>query len=271
MDDLVEPIRHFVFNSSRDYFYHMALLGRLTIIEADWPAPKHIRALATTRTGGHSAPPYDSFNLALHVGDDETAVIANRALLREELSLTSEPFWLNQIHSNLVLETDEVATSSHADGCIARSPQQICAVLVGDCLPVLLCNRAGTAVAALHCGWRGCLGGILQNAVQQLHTPPSEIMAWLGPAISPAAYEVGQEVYQAFIDHNPQYHLAFTAVAGDKYLASLYKIASITLASLGVTAVYGGNFCTANQTNQFFSYRRDGGKTGRIATLIWIT
>lgn len=248
----------------------MALMGRITIIEADWPAPAKVRAVVTTRHGGHSGSLLGGFNLALHVGDNEEAVRANRALLREELKLTTEPYWLNQVHSTLVIETSEVANSTHADGSIARAPNQVCAVLTADCLPVLICNRAGTEVAAIHAGWRGCLQGILTNAVQQFHSPPSELLVWLGPAIGPNAFEVGNEVYQAFIEVNPQFHLAFTPISGEKHHGNLYKIASIALASLGVTAIYGGKYCTMNQQDTFFSYRASLGKTGRIASLIWI-
>ncbi|MDQ2994266.1 MAG: peptidoglycan editing factor PgeF [Pseudomonadota bacterium] len=248
----------------------MAHTRNLIFIEADWPAPSNVRAVATTRIGGASASPFDSFNLALHVGDDASAVQQNRALLREELNLHNEPYWLNQVHSTLVITTDEVPTSTHADGCIARSPNQVCAVLTGDCLPVLICNRNGTEVAAIHAGWRGCLDGILHNAVQQMHSAPNELLVWLGPAISIEAYEVGAEVYQAYIDRNPQYHLGFIPVSGEKYRADLVKLASITLASLGVTAIYGGKHCTAKDNKLFYSYRREGGKTGRIANLIWL-
>jgi len=245
-------------------------MGRINIIEAEWPAPATVRAVVTTRTGGHSQVPYDGFNLAMHVGDDDATVLANRALLLTELGIKAEPYWLNQTHSTLVINTDEVAGSTHADGCIARERQQVCAVLTADCLPVLICNRAGTEVAAIHAGWRGCLEGILSNAVQQLYSPPNELLVWFGPAIGPAAFEVGIEVYQAFIDRNPQYHLAFKSISNEKYYADLYKLASISLASLGVTAIYGGEFCTSKQQDKFFSYRREGGKTGRIASLIWI-
>jgi YfiH family protein len=235
----------------------------------DWPAPKNVRAAVTTRAGGVSRAPYDSFNLAMHVGDDPAAVRDNRTRLRATLALTVEPTWLKQVHGVVVVDAALSGREPEADGAIAMQPGAVCAVLTADCLPVLLCNRAGTKVAALHAGWRGLAGGVIEAGVKALGIPGDELLAWLGPAIGPESFEVGPEVRATFVQHDSQAAQAFRAACEGKYLADIYLLARQRLQRLGVAAVYGGGFCTVTERTRFFSYRRDGA-TGRMATLIWL-
>ena len=235
----------------------------------DWPAPTNVHAVVTTRRGGVSRPPYDSFNLAAHVGDDPAAVRANRARLRATLALPAEPVWLRQVHGIAVVDAAHTGTELEADGAFVVRPGAVCAVLTADCLPVLLCNRDGTKVAALHAGWRGLAAGIIEQGVQALQTASHSLLAWLGPAIGPQAFEVGPEVREAFVRHDAQATDAFHPGHGDRYLADIYLLARQRLARLGVGAVYGGGFCTATDNARFYSYRRNGA-CGRMASLIWL-
>ena len=235
----------------------------------DWPAPANVRAAVTTRIGGVSHAPYDGFNLAAHVGDDPAAVHANRARLRTALALPAEPVWLKQVHGVAVVDAAQGGVEPEADGAFATQPGVVCAVLTADCLPVLLCNRAGTKVAALHAGWRGLAGGVIEAGVRAMGVPGSELLAWLGPAIGPASFEVGAEVRAAFNQHDVQAAQAFRAAREGKYLADIYLLARQRLQRLGVATVYGGGFCTVIDRVRFFSYRRDGA-TGRMASLIWL-
>ncbi len=235
----------------------------------DWPAPANVRAAVTTRAGGASRAPYDTFNLATHVGDDPAAVRENRARLRAALLLPAEPVWLKQVHGVVMVDAAQNGVEPEADGAFATQPGAVCAVLTADCLPVLLCNRAGTKVAALHAGWRGLAGGVIEAGVKVLGVPGSELLAWLGPAIGPASFEVGPEVRVAFIQRDTQAAQAFRGAREGKYLADIYQLARLRLLRLGVAAVYGGGFCTVTDSARFFSYRRDGA-TGRMASLIWL-
>lgn len=237
-------------------------------IVPDWPAPARVRALVTTRGGGVSLPPYASLNLGDHVGDDPAAVAANRALLGR--SLPAEPLWLSQVHGTAVADADRDPPGSIADASVARRPGTVCAVLTADCLPVLLCDREGSVVGAAHAGWRGLCEGVLEAVVGAMGVEPERLLAWLGPAIGPAAFEVGDEVRAAFIARDPAAAGAFRpgATAG-KWLADLYALARQRLAGCGVADVYGGGLCTVSDAGRFFSYRRDGA-TGRFASLVWI-
>ncbi len=235
----------------------------------DWPAPTNVRAAVTTRVGGISHAPYDTFNVATHVGDDPTAVRANRARLRTALALPAEPLWLKQVHGIAVVDAAQGGTEPEADGAFATKPGAVCAVLTADCLPVLLCNREGMKVAALHAGWRGLAGGVIEAGVKAMGVPGSELLAWLGPAIGPQTFEVGPEVRTAFMQHDTQAAQAFRAAREGKYLADIYQLARLRLQRLGIAAVYGGGFCTVTDDARFFSYRRDGA-TGRMAALIWL-
>jgi polyphenol oxidase len=239
-------------------------------LKPNWPAPANVRAASTLRTGGVSAPPYDSLNLGAHVGDASEAVKTNRARLREALRLPGEPCWLDQVHGTSVVEADMYAEPSKADAGIARSANQVCVVMTADCLPVLFCNREGDRVAAAHAGWRGLAGGVLESTVSALGLPGGELMAWLGPAIGQDAFEVGDEVRIAFMSQDAGNAAAFkpSQRVGHWY-ADLYQLARRHLQRLGIANVYGGNWCTFTDEARFFSYRRDG-QCGRMASLIWI-
>lgn len=239
----------------------------LTPIIPDWPAPKSVRALTTTRTGGVSLPPYESLNLGDHVGDTPDAVAENRRLLCEYLELPTEPRWLSQVHGTHCCDAATVQTPMEADAQFADQPGVVCAVLTADCLPLLLCDAAAERVAAVHAGWRGLLEGVIENSVQAMGG--QEVMAWLGPAIGPAAFEVGEEVRAAFVGRDSAAAEAFIPAGGDKWLADIYQLARQRLAASGVTRVYGGDLCTFSDSERFYSYRRDG-QTGRIASLIWL-
>jgi len=217
-----------------------------------------------------SQKPYDTFNLASHVGDDPRAVAANRAHLREALKLPAEPVWLKQVHGVQVVDVTNAGNEPEADGSYASKPGAMCAVLTADCLPVLLCDRQGAKVAALHAGWRGLAGGVIEAGVKALNVPGGELLVWLGPAIGPETLEVGEEVCAAFVRLDPAAERAFRQQAGGKFLADIYLLARQRLAALGVTAVYGGGMCTVRDRERFYSYRRDGA-TGRMASLIWLT
>ncbi len=240
----------------------------------NWPAAANVRALMTTRHGGVSRPPFDSLNPAAHVGDDPAAVAANRRLLRADLP--AEPLWLNQVHGTQVAEAHADVAGIEADACVARRPGAVCAVLTADCLPVLFCDSAGRVVAAAHAGWRGLMAGILEATVAAMQVPPERILAWLGAAIGPDAFEVGDEVRAAFVCRHPLAAVAFRPAlpgtldgAPRKWLADLYMLARIRLAAAGVSQVYGGGLCTYRDAERFYSYRRDK-TTGRMASLIWL-
>jgi len=236
------------------------------LIHPRWPAPPSVRALSTTRSGGVSRAPFDHLNLALHVGDDPEAVAENRRRLACHAGLPEAPRWLEQVHGTRVLRAEEA--DCRADGRYSNRPGEVCAVLTADCLPVLLCDRAGREVAAVHAGWRGLLEGVVEAALDCFQAPPSAIMAWLGPAIGPTAFEVGDEVRGAFVARDPGAADAFRP-AGGRWLADLYRLARRRLAARGVTAVHGSGFCTHDDPRRFYSYRRDG-RTGRMASLIWL-
>lgn len=242
----------------------------LGLIPVEWPAPKHVQAVTTSRIGGVSVAPFDSFNLADHVDDHPTAVVANRELLLEELALPAEPMWLKQVHGTQVVRLDGLlAGHPEADASVSAGPGRVCAVLTADCLPVLLCDRAGTHVAAVHAGWRGLAAGVLEATMAEMAVPAAEIIAWLGPAIGPKAFEVGEDVYTAFTDDHAQSAEAFVATSNGHWQADIYHLARQRLARLGVSEVYGGDRCTYNEAGMFYSYRRDG-RTGRMASLIWL-
>lgn len=242
-------------------------------IAADWPAPTRVHACVTTRRGGCSSGPWRAFNLATHVGDAPTAVERNRQLLAAALELPSEPQWLDQVHGCTVTEARSDGIVRTADACWSATPGVVCTVLTADCLPVLLCDRAGSMVAAVHCGWRGLAAGMLAAAVQQFAAPRGELLAWLGPAIGPGAFEVGPEVRAAFLARHDgaAVRAAFTPShdGAPGYHADLYALARAELFRLGVHAVHGGGWCTFEMSKSFFSYRRDG-VCGRMANLIWI-
>jgi len=236
-------------------------------LHADWPAIARVHTLITTRNGGVSQPPYASLNLGTHVEDNAENVSANRALLRAHLP--AEPAWLNQVHGTQVLAAEQVNNAPDADASFTRQSNTVCVIMTADCLPVLLCDRQGTVVGAAHAGWRGLCNGVLEATIIAMGAEPGDLMAWMGPAIGPDAFEVGKEVRSAFMEHNPASDSAFTPIGDDKYLADIYLLARQRLQNAGVAAVYGGGRCTVIERDQFFSYRRDR-HTGRMASLIWL-
>lgn len=247
----------------------------MDLLIPDWPAPAHVQARVTTRRGGVSAAPYASFNLGDHVGDTAAAVAANRSILQK--ILPAGPLWLKQVHGSGIVTADQAAGIPEADGSVTRQTGCVCAVLTADCLPVLFCDRSGSVVAAAHAGWRGLADGVLEAAVRAMAVDPGEILAWLGPAIGPQVFEVGEEVRQMFMAHDHEARLAFTPSrlapqsvgSSPKWLADIYRLARQRLARVGVSQVFGGDFCTHTDAARFYSYRRDGA-TGRMASLIWL-
>lgn len=237
-----------------------------------WPAPAGVRAFVTTRQGGVSVGPHASFNLGLRADEDAQTVAANRALLQQHLPQT--PKWLRQVHGTRVVDADVLDTaqdSPHADASVARQRGTVCAVMIADCLPVLFTNRTGTQVAGAHAGWRGLAGGVIGNTVQALceaGDEPADLMAYIGPGIGPAAFEVGADVYEAFTERDAGTKAAFVAHAAGKWLADLFTLARRALGHAGVTQVYGGGLCTYSDPRRFYSYRRDK-VTGRMAAFIW--
>ena len=233
----------------------------------DWPAPNNVRTLQTTRNGGTSAAPYASFNLGDHVGDVPLAVERNRMLLQP--LLPSEPVWLKQVHGTVVADAGNAACWPQADACITSHPGAVCVVMTADCLPVLLCDDQGSVVGAAHAGWRGLCDGVIEQTVRAMNVPPQNLMAWLGPAIGPQAFEVGEEVRTAFVAQQPEAAAAFVPGDKNKWFADIYQLAGLRLGALGITRIYGGGLCTYADQKRFFSYRRDG-TTGRMGTFIWI-
>jgi YfiH family protein len=257
----------------------------LAWIVPDWPAPAGVRAGTTTRLGGYSLPPYESLNLGDHVGDNPEAVTANRALLRETLELPAEPLWLEQVHGIEVVDASQMpplpqvgerggvrgmnAFCPQADAAFTHAANVVCAVMTADCLPVLLCDEVGCVVAASHAGWRGLADGVIEATVGRMGISAGKLLAWLGPAIGPSAFEVGEEVRDRFLKLDAAAAEAFRPSPNGRWLADLYQLARLRLQRLGVERVYGGHWCTYRDPERFYSYRRDG-ITGRMASLIWL-
>ncbi|GHU31564.1 laccase domain protein [Betaproteobacteria bacterium] len=258
----------------------MTTLNNADWIVPDWPAPPWVGSLSTTRRGGVSGGAngvFASLNLGDHVGDDPASVAANREIVCRRMN--ARPVWLKQVHGTQVIDAAVCDASGgqfppEGDAAFARSPGLACVVMTADCLPVLLCDTQGRVVAAAHAGWRGLLAGVLEATIAAMEVPGQELMAWLGPAIGPKAFEVGDEVRAAFVSVDPDAAAAFQPVSGGKWLADIYLLARQRLMKRGVERVFGGNFCAVNEkvngNERFFSYRRDG-QTGRMASLIWIS
>lgn len=238
-------------------------------IVPDWPAPATVRSLLTTRQGGVSQGAYSSFNLGSHVGDDPAAVATNRARVGK---LVGKPVWLDQVHGIRVIDVARFVSTDQppqADAVFASEPGAACVVMTADCLPVLFCNESGSVVAAAHAGWRGLLAGVLEETIRAMAVPGNTMMAYLGPAIGPQAFEVGDEVRSAYVAENPVAAAAFKPAAPGKWLADIYMLARQRLVRQGVERIFGGSFCTVGDPERFFSYRRDG-QTGRMAAMIWL-
>ena len=249
------------------------MLNNYNGIIPTWPAPLSVKAFTTVRQGGFSVEPYHSLNLALHVEDDVPTVQKNRQLLKSQAHFPAEPLWLQQVHGTTVVDVNDSNTriAIEADASVAFKPNQVCVVLTADCLPILLCDKAGTRVSAIHAGWRGMSAGIIERAVERLQCEPENLLAWVGPAIGPKVFEVGSDVLAAFnyketdlTEDSP-----FIPKGNGKWLGNLYQLATLRLQGLGVKHVFGGDYCTYTDTARFFSARRSR-KTGRMASFIWI-
>ena len=258
----------------------VAPASALALLQPHWPAPAAVRAAFTLRTGGVSVGRYASLNLGGHVGDTPAAVAENRRRLADELDLPAEPLWLSQVHGTTVLAADDwVAASAHGttgqgtppqgDAAVTRRPGCVLAVLVADCLPVLLARRDGGAVAVAHAGWRGLAAGVIEATIAALGAAGEELLAWLGPSIGPAHFEVGEEVRTAFCRHDARAAEAFVRNARGRWQCDLPRLARQRLAALGVSGVHGEDRCTFRESDAFYSYRRDG-VTGRMAAMIWL-
>jgi polyphenol oxidase len=253
-----------------------------TTLIPNWPAPKNIHAFTTLRNGmGVSKPPFDQFNLGnrnSEHGDDPVAVEKNRELLMQAFSLPSKPHWLRQVHGIDVLRFDQVPEPSAnfhhdepvADASVTSKKNIVLSVLTADCLPVLFCNKAGTEAAAAHAGWRGLAAGVLENTVRTMTSMPENILVWLGPAAGPAAYEIGKEVRDAFVNHDAKASKAFLSTRENHWRVDLYQLARMRLQALGVSNISGGEYCSISQPDKFFSHRRDK-VTGRMASVIWMS
>ena len=236
---------------------------------ADWPAPGNVRAFTTLRSGpGVSPAPFDRFNFGLRSGDNPGNALENRRILRRELDLPGEPHWLNQVHGTEVVSVAALDGSVTGDASVTSCAGAVLAILTADCLPVLLCNDDGSEVAAAHAGWAGLSKGMLEATVRAMASPPSSLMAWLGPAAGPQAYEIGDEVRDAFLSRDPAAVSAFVATRPGHWLVDLFALARQRLAAVGVHRVHGGGICTISDPARFYSYRRDG-RTGRMASVIW--
>lgn len=234
----------------------------------DWPVVSGIHAATTLRTGGVSAAPFASLNLAFHVGDNPSHVAQNRTLVKNALRLPAEPCWLQQTHSNTVIEVSTSEPVLQADASYTQQTNVVCVVMTADCLPLLVCAKDGSCIAAIHAGWRGLHAGIISNTI--LAMPKKKYQVWLGPALGAQCFEVGADVYGAFIAKSSANQQAFKVQANGKWLADIYLLARLELALLGIaeTDIYGGGLCTMTDTGRFYSYRREA-QTGRMATLIW--
>jgi purine-nucleoside/S-methyl-5'-thioadenosine phosphorylase / adenosine deaminase len=239
-------------------------------IKPDWPAPPRIQAAMTLRTGGVSAAPFDALNMGIHVGDDPAAVAENRKRVRAALSLPSEPAWLSQVHGVSVADLDALSQPAlRADAAVTREAGRVCVIQVADCMPVLFAARDGSAVGAAHAGWRGLAAGVLEATVTAMRVAPANLLAWLGPAIGQADFEVGDEVRDAFMVNDARAAEAFVPNARQRWQCDLYALARQRLTALGVRGVYGGEWSTYSEPERFFSFRR-AARCGRMAALVWI-
>lgn len=248
----------------------MTDLSLSPIYQPEWPAPQNVKAFSSYRFNGFSAEPYHSFNIAHHVGDNPIHVENNRQLLMQLGQLPETPRWLEQVHSNTIINSKDWRDSIEVDAIISQTPRHVCPIMTADCLPILLCNQQGTAVAGIHAGWRGLANNIIENTVGAFPADVEDVIVWLGPAIGPRQFEVGHDVFRAFTEHNPSAKAAFQQRDNEHFLADIYLLARQRLQQLGINAIYGGDRCTVSEADTFFSYRRDN-RTGRMVSLIWLT
>jgi YfiH family protein len=238
------------------------------ILAADWPAPPGVTAFTTLRHGaGASMAPFDRFNLGMRCGDVPEAVAGNRAELAQRFGLPSPPRWLRQVHGTAVV-VEPGDDEPEADAAVTHTPGTVLAILTADCLPVVFAADDGSEVAAAHAGWRGLAAGVLEATVAAMQAAPERVLAWLGPCAGPQAYEVGQEVFDAFCAHDPRAVAAFVATHFGHWRVDLYALARQRLLAAGVARVHGGDQCTISDPQRFYSHRRDQ-RTGRMATLVW--
>lgn len=249
----------------------MMTMNDADLIFPDWPAPSNVKALQTTRIGGVSDGLYASLNLGDHVGDDPLKVAANRQRLNQYVP--SEPLWLNQVHGIEVVNAATASCLPFADAAYSRASNTVCTVMTADCLPLLMCDENGITVAAIHAGWRSLLDGVIEATVKAMQLPSQSLMAWMGPAIGPQAFEIGAEVRDGFIARDRQSAAAFQQISADKWLGDIYLLARQRLDKMGVERIYGSgvneDYCTYTDQARFFSFRRDGA-TGRMASMIWL-
>lgn len=242
----------------------------LDLIIPDWPAPHWIKAYTSTRLGGFSHAPYHSLNIATQVGDHLDDVMKNRQLLQTHLHLKKPIICLEQVHGNTAISADHAIKSLAADAIYSRTEETVCAIQTADCLPLLVCSSSSYCVAAIHAGWKGLRHGIIENTIKALALPAHDLLVWLGPAIGPQAFVVGEDVFQTFMDKNQAAKAAFHYKGNKQWFANLYTLAKQHLHTLGIDSVYGGHYCTFTDTHRFFSYRRNR-ITGRMLSLIWIS
>ncbi|MGB3620895.1 peptidoglycan editing factor PgeF [Ketobacter sp. MCCC 1A13808] len=236
-------------------------------LQPDWSVPG-VQAYVSTRAGGFSQPPYDGFNTADHVGDDAQAVQRNRERVKNHFHWRSQPQWMQQVHGINVVEAGSGGASRQADAIVSHFPGVVCALHTADCLPVFFAHHSGSVVALAHAGWRGLAAGVVEASLHKMGVPANEVRVWLGPAIGPSAFEVGEDVRSAFMAQHPQTQRCFVPSLNDRWLCDLYSIARLRLGGLGVTQITGGEHCTYSDP-RFYSYRRQA-VTGRMLSLIWI-
>ncbi len=248
----------------------MSTLTEKDFIKPNWPAPSHIQAFSSTRHHGISLPPFDSLNLGAHVGDNLINVAHNRQLIQNFLKLEKSPLWLNQVHGSHVIKSQRYTHNCNADAIVSAQPQTPLIIMTADCLPILLCDKQGSSIAAIHAGWKSLHLGIITNTIEQLNIKSEDCLAWLGPCISQTHFEIGHEVKDKFCLQNETHENAFAFNQNtQKYHGCLKTIAKNELQTLGIEACYQTNLCTYENTNDFFSYRRQA-ITGRMATFIWM-
>lgn len=269
-----------IFQRRGPYLPQSRMISANQLVHPVWDHPKSVKAFTTTRLGGVSQPPFNKLNLGMNAGDKSEHVLENRLIIRQ--SLPNEPLWLKQVHGNLVSTPASRLFSSEgpfeADAAITQAPNEVLAILTADCMPVLFASNRGDVVGAAHAGWRGLSSGVLENTIREMCTvslglTPQDITAWMGPAIGPNVFEVGEDVLQAFQSQGDAIiKAAFRPIkfTAGKYLADLYGLAEDRLRSIGLGKIEGGGFCTFTDSARFFSYRRDG-VTGRFASFIWIS
>lgn len=240
------------------------------IIKPNWSVPPHVKAYSTTRLDGVSQSPFTSLNLGAHVGDNREAVEQNRMILQQQLCMPQTAEYLEQVHSTKVIELPTLEKNIEADAAYTQHAEQVCLIMTADCLPLLVCNKQGDEVAAIHAGWRGLCDGVIEQTIAKFQSSADSLSVWLGPAIGAQAFQVGAEVREAFCQQDSQANEAFIEDSHNKerFLGNIYQLARQRLAHLGVHQISGGEYCTFSQPELFFSYRRDG-KTGRMASLIW--